>query len=86
MVADQNLQSDKDKDFFPPDPNLGLTTAELRLGKRVQFKVSRKHQKMQNLWNVRFEVATEEEKKDEKVLLGNIYNDKVAKTFIMVTF
>ena len=23
----------------PSDPNLGLTTAELRLGKRVQFKV-----------------------------------------------
>ena len=28
------------------------------------------------------QVATEEEKKDEKVLLGNIYNDKVASIIV----
>ena len=35
----------------------------------------------QSSWNVLSQVATEEEKKDEKVLLGNIYNDKVAEYF-----
>jgi hypothetical protein len=53
------LDSVKDFKETLTDPNKGLSVAELRLGKRVPYKV-----------------CSEEEKNDEKVLLGNIYKDK----------